>query len=121
MDIRVKASDYQMTPEVSKYLDEKIAQIETLIGAEADQSRVEADVGRATGHHKHSEYMYFAELQLLRPGWPRLVAKNHEPNVNSAIENAKEELLRQIRHEKKLHARVWRRGGALAKRLLRID
>jgi len=121
MEVRVKTTEYQMTPEVSNYLEDKIAQIEKSAGADWAQARIEVEVGRATGHHKHSDYMYFAEFQVLRPGNSRLVATNHEPTVNAAIDNAKDELLRQLRQEKKLHARVWRKSGALAKRLLRLE
>lgn len=121
MDVRVMTTEYQMTPEVSDYLDEKLAQIEKNIGADSVQSRVEVEVGRATGHHKHSDHMYFAEIQLIRPGMARVVARNHEPTVNAAIDNAKDELLRQMHREKKLHSRLWRRSGALAKRLLRLE
>lgn len=121
MDIRVKTTEYQMTPEVAAYLDDKIAQIEKSAGPNPEQARVEVELGKATGHHKHSEYLYFAEIQLIRPGETRIVARNHEPTVNSAIDNANGELLRQLHQEKKLHTRVWRKGGALAKRLLRLE
>jgi ribosome-associated translation inhibitor RaiA len=121
MDIRVKTSDFQMTSEVSDHLDDKLAHIEKTLGGESEQTRMEIELGRATGHHKHSEYLYVAELQLIRPGTQRLVARNHEPTIDAAIDNAQGELMRQLRQEKRLHARVWRRGGALAKRLLRLE
>lgn len=121
MDIRTRTTDYQMAPETSKYLDERVAHIEKFLGHDAASARLEVEVGKAEGHHKHSDYHYFAEFQLVRPGFPRLVAKNHEPTVNAAIDNAKDELLRQLRQDKKLHARLWRKSGALAKRLLRLE
>lgn len=121
MDIRTKTTEYEMPPEIAKYLDDRISHIERFLGEESDVARLEVELGRATGHHKHSEYMYFAEFQLMRPGVARVVAHNHEPTVNAAIDNAKEELLRQVQREKRLHTRVWRKGGALAKRLLRLE
>jgi ribosome-associated translation inhibitor RaiA len=121
MDVRTKMTEYQMTPEVSDHLDGKLAQIEKTLGGGSELARLEVELGRATGHHKHSEYLYVAELQLIRPGEQRLVASNHEPTIDAAIDNANDELLRQLRQEKRLHARVWRRGGALAKRLLRLE
>jgi ribosome-associated translation inhibitor RaiA len=121
MDIRVKASEYQLTREVTDHLDEKLAQIEKNAGPDSTQARIEVEIGRAAGHHKHSEYMYFAEFQLVRPGMSRLIARNNEPTINAAIDNAKDELLVQLHREKRLHSRLWRRGGAFAKRLLRLD
>jgi ribosomal subunit interface protein len=121
MDIRTKTNEYQMTPEVEAYIDERVAHVEKFLKGEAEQARMEVELSRAAGHHKHSEHMYFAEFQLIRPGVPLVVARNHEPTVNAAIDNAKNELLRQLRQEKRVHVRVWRRGGSLAKRLLRLE
>ncbi|HEV3245544.1 MAG TPA: HPF/RaiA family ribosome-associated protein [Candidatus Paceibacterota bacterium] len=121
MNIRVKTNEYQLTPEASEYLDDKLAQIEKNTGVDSLQARVEVELGRAAGHHKHSDHMYFAELQLVRPGMARLIARNHEPTINAAIDNAKDELLVQLRREKRLHSRLWRRSGAFAKRLLRLE
>lgn len=121
MDVRTRTTDYNLTPEASSYLDDRISHIEKFIGSDSATARMEVEVGRAEGRHKHSEYHYFAELQLIRPGFPRLVAHNHEPTINAAIDNAKDELLRQLRQDKKLHARLWRKGGAFAKRLLRLE
>lgn len=121
MDIRVKTNEYQITPEISNYLDEKLTQIEKHVGSETGAARIEVELARDGGHHKHSEYMYFAEIQLVRPGRARLVASNHEPTVNAAIDNARDELVLQLRKEKRLHNRLWRQGGAFAKRLLRLE
>ncbi len=110
-----------MTPEISGYLDERLAHIEKHLGAVGDQARMEVEIGRAEGRHKHSEYHYFAEIQLMVPGSARLVARNNEPTINASIDNAKDEMLRQLRREKSLHNRVWRKGGAFAKRLLRLE
>ncbi len=121
MELRVKTNEYQMTPEISGYLDEKLAQIEKHIVPDAATAGVEVELAREGGRHKHSEYMYLAEIQLVRPGRTRLVARNHEPTVNAAIDNARDELILQLRTEKRLHNRLWRQGGAFAKRLLRLE
>lgn len=121
MEIRIKTTDYQMTQEVSNYLEERLSHIEKFLSDGVASARVEVEVGKAEGHHKHSEHQYFAELQLVRPGFSRLVAKNNEPTINAAIDNAKDELMRQLRQDKRLHTRVWRKGGAFAKKLLRWE
>jgi ribosome-associated translation inhibitor RaiA len=41
--------------------------------------------------------------------------------ASTAIDDVKEEIERQIRKSKRLYAHIIRRGGALAKRLLRFD
>lgn len=120
MDIRIKTTDYQITPEVTTYLDEKIASIEKMLGAEASTARLEVEIARAAGNQRHGEHVWKAELNLSSPGGPNVRATNHAENVNTAIEDAKEELLRQLRTEKQTHRRILRRGGAAIKRLMRF-
>jgi ribosomal subunit interface protein len=120
MNIRIKATDYQMTPEVSDYLDERLLAIQKMLAGEAELTRCEVEIGRAAGGQRHGEHMWFAEINLIYPGGEYMRATNHAPNVNTAIEDAKEEVLRQIRKQKQVHMRVLRKGGALWKRMTRF-
>ncbi len=121
MDIRIRTIEYDITPQVSTYLNERIAQIEKMLGAEGESARCEVELGKAAGHHKHTNHQWFAELQLIRPGLERLVAHNHEPNVNAAIDMAKDELLNQLRKNKTSHARSERKQAAKGKQLMREE
>ena len=42
-------------------------------------------------------------------------------SANGAIDDAKEEAERQIRRERKVHIRMWRKSGAAFKRLMRME
>jgi ribosome-associated translation inhibitor RaiA len=120
MDIRIKTTDYQMVPETSTYLDERIAVIERHLGADAVNARVEVEVGRAAGNAKHGAYLWFAEFNIIVPGAPSMYAKNNEDTVNAAIEQAKEEVLIQMRREKEVHRTDVRKTGAAVKNLLKF-
>ncbi|MBV9159403.1 MAG: HPF/RaiA family ribosome-associated protein [Candidatus Kaiserbacteria bacterium] len=119
MNTRIKQTDYEMTDKVADYLDGRLAAIERMLGDDADETRCEVEVGRATGRHKHSDYQYFAEIIVKRGAAPRLVARNHEPSINAAIDNAKDEMLRQLRKEKTARKSKGRRDAGKAKRLIR--
>jgi ribosomal subunit interface protein len=119
MDIRIKAADYDMTARVSDYLDERMAAIEKLLGDDAALTRCEVELGRATGRHKHSDYQWFAEIQVKRPGAETLVARNHESSINAAIDNAKDEMLRQLRKKKTAKTSKGRKDEIQAKRMIR--
>jgi ribosomal subunit interface protein len=121
MDIRIKTSDYEMVPAVAAYLDEKIAAIEKHLGAESETARCEVEIGKAAGGQRHGENIWFAEINLSIPGGLIVRATNHADNVNTAIDDAKDELVRQVRTEKQVHRRVLRKSGAAIKRLLRFD
>lgn len=120
MDIRIKTTDYEMTPEVSSYLHERIAAVEKMLGGEAGLARCEVEIARAAGNQHHAEHMWKAEFNLSYPGGPRLRATNHAQSVNAAIDDAKEELARQLRTEKQTHRRLIRKTGAAIKRWMRL-
>lgn len=120
MDIRIKTADYQMTPEVSAYLDERIAYIAKMLGGDATLARCEVELGRAAGNQQHGNNMWRAEINIIYPGGAHIRATNNAENMNMAIEDAKEEAVRQLRSEKQIHRRYIRKGGAALKRLMRL-
>jgi ribosomal subunit interface protein len=119
MNIRIKATDYEMPKKVADYLDERLASLEKLLGEKAEMTRCEIELGRATGRHKHSEYQWFVEIQIKRPGEKVLVARNHEASINAAIDNARNEMRAQLSKNKTLKESKGRKDAAKAKRLLR--
>lgn len=120
MDIRIKTTDYSATPEVSRYLESRAASVEKMLGADSDVARLEIEVGRDAGRPRHGANIWFAEMIVIVPGRKRVYARNNSESVNGAIDDVKEEIERQLRSEKKFHMRMWRKGGALAKRILRF-
>ena len=121
MDIRIKTTDYQITPEVSAYLEERLAHLQKFLGDTADTVRCEVELGRDAGRPRHGANMWFAEVQIIQPGQALVRATNHSESINGAIDDVKEEVERQLRRGRKLHIRMYRKGGAFAKRLLRLD
>lgn len=109
-----------MTPEVSSYLDERLASIEKMLGSDAHGARLEVEIARAAGNQHHSDHMWRAEILIHYPGGPRIVASNHASTVNAAIDDAKEEAVRQLRSERQAHRRIARKTGAAIKRFLRF-
>src|SRR3989338_3524860 len=120
MDIRIKTTDYEMTPQAAAYIRERVAHIEKVLAQDAANARCEVEVGRDAGRPRHGANVWFAEFQIMYPGGNLVRATNNSESVNGAIDDAKDELMRQLRRERKLHIRMWRRSGALAKRLMRL-
>ena len=121
MDIRVKADGFPMSPATRDYLDQKLAHIEKLLAADAPLTRCEVELGRDAGRPRHGANIWFAEIQVKYPGGETIRATNRSESINGAIDDAQEEIKRQIRNEKRVHMRLYRRGGRLAKRLLRLE
>ncbi|OGG77018.1 hypothetical protein A3B35_01560 [Candidatus Kaiserbacteria bacterium RIFCSPLOWO2_01_FULL_54_24] len=120
MDTRIKTTDYQMTPETRTYLDQRVASLAKALTGFEDVARIEVEIGRDAGRPRHGANIWFAEMQVIVPGQERVYARNNSESVNGAIDDVKEEVERQLRRERKIHIRLYRKGGALAKRLLRF-
>ena len=120
MDIRIKSTDYSITPDVAAYLDGRIAALEKMIGQDAHRMRMEVELGRDAGRPRHGANIWFAEIQIIAPGAPVIRATNRSESINGAIDDVKEEVERQLRQEKKLHIRVLRKSGAMLKRMMRF-
>jgi ribosomal subunit interface protein len=120
MDIRVKSTDYEMTPEVSAYLDDKIAAIEKLLASDAELARCEVEVGRDAGNQRHGEHVWFAEIMVMYPGGETVRVSNREGSVNAAIDIAKDETLRQLRKSREARTTFLRKSGAALKKFIRF-
>ena len=118
MQLRIKSTDYQITPEVRAYLDERIAAIEKLIDPSDETAICEIEVGKTIGHHVHGN-IWSAEFQIVRSG-ERLRAVTNAESVNAAIDAAKDELLRQLRHSKGKRFATMRRAGQRVKDWMRF-
>ncbi len=120
MDVRIKATDYEITLEVSVYLDERLAALEKFLTGDIALARFEVELGRAAGRPRHGANIWFAEIHVIQPGMTRVHARNNAQSINAAIDDVKEEVERQLRSEKKLHMRVMRKTGAAIKRWMKF-
>jgi ribosomal subunit interface protein len=115
MELKVKTSDYEMTPDVSAYLDEKISSLERLVSDDA--GRCEVEIGRSVGG-THNGVVWKAEIVVHQHG-ERIVAKAEGESVKAAIDIAKDEMLQQLRKGKDKNTSLARRMGARLKRWAR--
>lgn len=119
MNVRIKATEYQITPKTEAYVYERIQTLEKLLGEHAALARVEVELGRDAGRPRHGANLYFAEIRVTYPGANPVYARNNSESVNAAIDDVKEEVEHQLRKQKRISLRIARKGGATAKRLLR--
>jgi ribosomal subunit interface protein len=121
MDLRIRAKDFQLTPAIEQYVQQRVSTLEKMLGHDGGISRCEVELGRSAGAQRHGEYVWLAEIQVIHPGGTRVVARNQEATVQAAIDMAKDEAMRQLRNQKRLHRRVLRHTGAAVKRWLRLN
>jgi ribosomal subunit interface protein len=116
MDTRIKTSDYEITPEVAAYLDDKLASIEKMIVDPT--ARCDVELGRAVGHSQQGS-VWKCEITISYAS-ERMRAIAQEESVNAAIDIAKDEMLQQLRKNKGRYVALTRRAGAKVKEWLRF-
>lgn len=119
MDIRIKASDYEMIPDTEAYLAQRLATLERFLGDKAEGTRCEVELGRDAGGQRKGKNLYFAEIRMITPGEADVYARNNAESVNGAIDDVKEEVERQLRKRKRRGMYSARRIGASVKKWLR--
>lgn len=116
MTIRTKTVDYKMTSDISSYLDTKVTAITKLAG---DGARVEVELGRDAGKPRHGKNIFFTEFCVVRPGEPRVCSRNNGESINESIDDAKDEMVRQLKKLKTKGKSTARKEGRKVKRALR--
>ena len=116
---KIKATNYVMTPDVSAYLDIRLAALEKLVDPDDESVRCEVEIGRDAGKKQHSDHMWYAEIRIIAAG-VNVYAKNRAETVNAAIDDVKEEAQRQLRHNKGKKFASMRRAGKKVKDWMRF-
>lgn len=119
MNISVKATNIELTPAVSSYIDEKVGSLEKFILA-ADPATVRAsvEVGKTTRHHHSGNDIFLAEINLYIDG-KSLRAVSEQGTLYAAIDDMKDEIAREINTSKRKQRTLFRRGGAAIKNLIK--
>lgn len=116
-NVQTKTTNFDMTPEVSEYLEGKLAMLDKLITV-ADEDAVRCDVEIEQVRDQHAN-AWRAELNLsIEGGLYRAEARGE--TAQAAIDQAKDELQRQLRRHKSKRRDLMKRGGASLKKLLKF-
>lgn len=119
MQTRIKATDYQMTPETAKYLDSRLATLDKLVDPKDESAICEVEIGRDAGKKQHSEHLWYVEIRVVAAR-TNVYAKNRASSVHAAIDDVKEEVERQLRQSKGKKSALAKRQGKKFKDGLRL-
>ncbi len=118
MHYNIKTTNFDMTPEVSKYLDDKLVTLEKFINKDDGSVKCDVEIGRTTEHHKSGK-VFRAEINI-SIGKKMLRAESEEASINAAIDNVKDEISRRLNRKKGRSFALLKRGGGKIKKMLRI-
>lgn len=119
MNINIKATNIELTEAISQYIDEKIKSIEKFIDV-SDQANARAviEVGKTTKHHHSGEDIFKAEINLSING-KYFRAVSEQGTLYAAIDDIKDEMIREVKSYKGKQRALFRKGGAAIKNLIK--
>ncbi len=116
MKIQIKATHISLTPEITSYLEKKLAMLEKFVQGH-EEVLLASEIGKSTEHHKSGD-VFRAEFNLyLRGGSLRAVAEASD--LYSAIDQAKDELLSELKTHKSKKRDIFRKSALKLKNLLK--
>ncbi len=118
MKIDLKTKNFEITPSIRTYLQEKLDSLDKFLPND-ESIFADAELAQTTKHH-HKGDIFRAEVNLTMPGrLIRAVAEKWDLHV--AIDTVKDELQREITMSKEKNISLYRKGARLLKKLLRRE
>lgn len=116
MNITIKTSNYDITPDVDTMVHEKLKSVERLVQGDGDVlCEVELEL---VEERKDGKAVYRAEVNLSVNG-ELYRAESTRRSLRNAVHDVKQELQRVVRRAKGKNESLVKRGGRLAKQMLR--
>ena len=118
MKIKFKATDIELTPELTTYVKKRIADVEKFVHAKDPESvSAYVELERTTEHHQAGKIMR-AEVNLRVDG-AYFRAEFSDEEIYAAIDSVKDELIRLARSYYSKQRTLIRKGGVAIKKILR--
>ncbi|MDP3142678.1 MAG: ribosome-associated translation inhibitor RaiA [Candidatus Omnitrophota bacterium] len=116
MKIDLKTTNFNITPSIRTYLQEKLDVLDKFLPKDESIS-ADVELAKTTKHHQKGD-IFKAEVNLKMPG--RLIRAVAEKwDLHAAIDEVKDELQREITMNKEKNISLYRKGARFLKNLLR--
>jgi hypothetical protein len=118
MNITIKATKYQLSPETEALIEEKLAAPLRLLGEKGDNALLEIEIEEAPPEGRSSEPCHLVARLIV--GGDVFHAEAVKPSPESAADRVRSELEAEIRHSRGRARRLLKRGSGAIKRMLRL-
>ena len=118
MNITIKAAKYAFTPEEETLIEKKLAAPLRLFGEASDTALLEVEIEHAPPEGRSSEPCRL--VANLTVGGTVFHAEAVKPTPESAADRVRNHLEAEIRHSRGRTRKLFKRGGAALKRMLRF-
>jgi len=116
MNIRTNTHGIELTPALSTYIEKKLITIERLLTNTPPETLIEVEIEKDSKHRKGQGFK--ADINIFLPNKQLFASAEHD-DVYAAIDEAKDEILREIKKLNTKRRDVVRRSAAKAKQLFR--
>lgn len=118
MHYNIKTTNFDMTPEISKYLNDRLVTLEKFVSKDDESIKCDVEIGRITEHHQSGK-IFRAEINI-SIGKKMLRAEAEEASINAAIDKVKDEISIRLKKQKGRKFALLKKGGGRIKKLLRF-
>jgi len=116
MNIRIKATNLTLTPAVTDYINKRLDRLAKFV-REDPSMIIDVEVGRTTNHH-HKGDIFRAEIHVVGEGVDAYASAEHQ-DLNMAVNDAKDEIMRKLHSGKGKRISYVRRSGARVKAMVK--
>jgi len=118
MNITIKAAKYEFTPENEAIIEKKLAAPLRLLGEIGDTALLEVEIEEAPPEGRSSEPCRLVANLIV--GGKVFHAEAVKPSPESAADRVRNQLEAEIRRSRGRTRKLFRKGGAILKRMLRF-
>lgn len=117
MKISYKTKDMEMTPAIQEYADKRLRALDRFVSRDDESVSCVVEMGKTTRHHKSGD-VFRAEVKLHIAGRD-LYAVSERDDLYVAIDEVKDEIVRQVTSYRDKSTTLMRRGASQIKNMIR--
>ncbi|MBI5078137.1 MAG: ribosome-associated translation inhibitor RaiA [Candidatus Yonathbacteria bacterium] len=119
MKIKITTTNIDLTSAIESYVDEKMKSVEKFaIPHQSENPIMEVEIGKTTNHHQSGD-VFRAEVNMRVRG-KHFRATSEESDLYAAIDDVRNELVRELSSHKDKARTLVRRGAGMIKNMLRF-
>ncbi len=115
MNISIKSTNIELTPAIKDYTEKRISGVTKFTGEEASAV---IEIGKTTAHHKHGD-VFKAEINVTTTLGKQFRAVSEKADLYEAIDDVRNEIVRELSSAKGKKEALWRRGARKIKGMMK--
>lgn len=116
ISLNIKGTGLDITSSIKEYVEKKVVALERFMPADS-HGVLEVEVSMPSHHHKHGE-IFKTDINLKFKG-NSFFTESTKDDMYVTIEDAFDEIIRQVKTTKEKKVAVWRKGARMLKDFLR--